>query len=667
MKYPSRRTSLLLLLLLIGSALRFFHIFDMRESPVFDRPVMDPAYHHEWALSLVDGDPITDGEPYFRAPLYPYFLAALYRSGGDPLIRARAAQAIFGVFSLYLIYLLGLRVFSPAVAFLALGMALLYPLFPYFEGELLITSLVVFLDLLLLLQLLRAEKLDRRREWVVAGAVLGLSAIARPNVLLFAPAIPIWLAFLRRWGPRGIAGRTLLTAAGALLLILPITVRNARQGDPVLIASQGGINFYLGNHPGADGWSATAPGIRKDWWGGIEDARILAERSAGRPLRASEVSDYWYGRGLSFFRERPGEAFRLLFRKTYLLVRGGELSNNQIIPFAARYSRVFRLLPLGFGLIVPLALLGMLGGIREKRRLLLVLFLGFYSLSIVSFFICSRYRMPLLPPLLLFAAAALLRLGGDLRRRPARAGGAFLFLGGALFLLNHDFGVPGPVNWALGYQGEGLSLMERGDLDAAEERYRAAIRIDPGSSVAHHDLGVLLRRRGDLEGAVASIRLSLTLDSLNVEAWNNLGITLAAEGKASEAIDAYRRGIALDDRNPNLHANLAFLLQQEGRYEEAIDEYRFFLRSGIADGRIHANLGMALIRAGKTAEGEEELRRGVRVSPGLPGPVILLADHLAATGRAGEAIALLREAAARMPGDRTIERRLVALENGAAP
>ena len=82
--------------------------------------------------------------------------------------------------------------------------------------------------------------------------------------------------------------------------------------------------------------------------------------------------------------------------------------------------------------------------------------------------------------------------------------------------------------------------------------------------------------------------------------------------------------------------------------EEAIEEYRLFLRTGAEDGRIRANLGAALIRTGRIEEGEEEMRRGVRVSPDLPGPALLLADRLAETGRTGEAIAVLRKAAERI-------------------
>ena len=662
------QTRLLLILLLIGITLRIFHIFDMADSPIFDQPVMDPGYHDSWARSIVAGSPITDGEPYFRAPLYPWFLAAIYQVGGGDTLHPRVVQALLGALSLFVAYRIGRRLFRRETALTALFLSLLYPLFPYFDGELLITPIALLLDLVVIDLLLLSLERERWYLWLLAGAALGLSALARPNVLLFAPAVPIWLYLVRRGGGAGLVRAvlrpTLLVAAGTVLLISPVTVRNVREGgDLVWIASQGGINFYLGNHPGADGWSATAPGIRKDWEGGIEDSYLIARRELGREPKASEVSSYWYRRGWDYLRENPGEGAAGFLKKSYLLLHGAELSNNQIIPFAARYSRLFHTLPLGYGLIVPLALLGIALGWRDRRRSLLLLFLGLYSTTIILFFVCSRYRMPLVPILLLYAASALIRLGSDLRRRRWRGGSVKLaVLAGLILLLNTDFGIVPPVNLALGYEGEGLSLMEQGENKEAAARFREAIRHDPGSRNAHHDLGVVLRESGDTEGAIESFRRSLEIDPRNPEAYNNLALTLSMAGRGGEAAEVYREGIAADPRHPGLHVNLAVLLQERGEYEAAAAEYRSFLLSGIRDGRVHANLGLCLIRLGREGEGEAELRKGVGLSPTAPGPPLLLAEYLAGNGRDEEARVLLREASERMPGERSISDALAGLE-----
>ena len=85
---------------------------------------------------------------------------------------------------------------------------------------------------------------------------MGLAALARPNALLLAPMLLVWLL----WSLRerlSFARRLALAAAlsaGVALLVLPATARNyAVGGDLTLITSSGGSNFFVGNNPEANG------------------------------------------------------------------------------------------------------------------------------------------------------------------------------------------------------------------------------------------------------------------------------------------------------------------------------------------------------------------------------------------------------------------------------
>ncbi len=655
--------------ILLASALllKLVHIADMAESPIFENPVMDAGFHHQWAVSILDGEPITAGLPFFRAPLYPHFLAFAYRISGGSLAFPRILQALLGTISLWLIYRIGRRLFNRSIALLAVLLGILYPIPTYYDGELLITTVALFLDLLLILALLESDRKGAAWCWFAAGLLLGLAAITRPNILVFSPAIPVWLWAARRkrfWA--SVALPTLLVAAGAFSVILPVTARNAREGgEPVFIAWQGGLNFYLGNHPGADGWSATAPGIRKDWWGGYEDGIRIPAMAMRRQPAYREISNYWFQRGADFMMENPGEACRLLGRKAYLLFHGAELSNNQILSFSGRYSRVFRNLPLTFGVLAPLSLAGVLLIGRGRSRGLLLLYFVTYSSTLVLFFVCSRFRMPLLPFFLLFASGALLQVAKTVRRKPMKGGGIFLGIIVLMGLLNHDFGLIPPVNQAWGYEGEGISLLAQGRFDEAAGRFRGAIRHNPRSSQAHHDLGIALRESGDPEGAILSFRESLKIEPANAEGYNNLALTLASAGRNEEAIPTYRQGIEIDSRHPGLHVNLAFLLHNLGRYEEAIDEYKAFIRTGMVDGRVHTNLGLCLQEAGRLDEAERELRRGVQLSPREVVPPLRLADYLVIRGNRNEARRVLEEASARMPTMRDFTEALELLEKEA--
>src|SRR5262249_40378707 len=144
------------------------------------------------------------GRPFFRAPLYPWFLAGIFRAFGDGLLLPRLLQCGLGAASIGLVYAIGRRCFGPLAASLAAAIAATYWLLIYFDGELMGETLVVRLVWLApWLTLGLAAKGGRTRS-LAAGLAWGVAALARPNVLLFLPFVPLWLLWIHR--PRSISG-----------------------------------------------------------------------------------------------------------------------------------------------------------------------------------------------------------------------------------------------------------------------------------------------------------------------------------------------------------------------------------------------------------------------------------------------------------------------------
>jgi len=135
---------------------------------MFDAPIMDAKYHDQWAQAIRHGQPFHQG-PYFRAPLYPYFLALIYSLFGHSYLAPRILQFLIGSLSVVLIYFLGKRTFGPAVGRIAAVLAAVYGTFIYFEGELLIPVLIIFLDLLLILAILSTEERPGGWRWLGCG------------------------------------------------------------------------------------------------------------------------------------------------------------------------------------------------------------------------------------------------------------------------------------------------------------------------------------------------------------------------------------------------------------------------------------------------------------------------------------------------------------------
>jgi Flp pilus assembly protein TadD len=55
-------------------------------------------------------------------------------------------------------------------------------------------------------------------------------------------------------------------------------------------------------------------------------------------------------------------------------------------------------------------------------------------------------------------------------------------------------------------------LDQKGDASGAEAAYRAAIKCDPKSTIAHSNLGSLLNKKGDASGAEAAYRAAMKCD-----------------------------------------------------------------------------------------------------------------------------------------------------------
>jgi hypothetical protein len=328
-----------------------------------------------------------------------------------------------------------MRTHGPRVATVVTCMAATYGMFIYYEAEILTTTLGTVLSTAAALLLLEADHRDSPRLFAAAGLALGATAITHATSLVLAPVAFAWILWKRPWDVRrGVAAAAF--AGGLAVLVGGVTLRNVVvSGDPVLIASQGGINFYIGNNEQSDGKSALAPGmpeaaqvISPD--GTYRDsmqvaAKTLAERELGRVLRASEISRYWYDRGFEWMTDHPKAALVHFARKVVYFWNAFEISNNRDLrDQARRFTPLLRFFLWHFAILLPLALFAILRGGMARSRWLLVGFLAVYSLAIAAFFVCARYRQPAVVWLLPFSGAGLVLLFDDLRRaavEPRRA------------------------------------------------------------------------------------------------------------------------------------------------------------------------------------------------------------------------------------------------------
>ena len=109
-------------------------------------------------------------------------------------------------------------------------------------------------------------------------------------------------------------------AAGVLAALAPVVVRNAAVAHQFALAgSQGGLNFYIGNHAGGD--RPVRRGARRAREHGRAVGRHAQGRRAGdrTTLTDAQVSGYFTGLALDWIRAHPGAAAALFARKLALV------------------------------------------------------------------------------------------------------------------------------------------------------------------------------------------------------------------------------------------------------------------------------------------------------------------------------------------------------------
>jgi tetratricopeptide (TPR) repeat protein len=596
----------------LALGVRLIHMWQIRSAPFFSLLLGDSRGYDEWARRLAAGDWIGH-DVFYQAPLYPYLLGLIYAVAGRHLVLVRIVQAVLGSASCVFLALAARRIFSDRVGIAAGAMLALYAPAIFFDGLIQKSTLDVFLICVALWIL--AKNAEDLRSLLALGITMGLLALTRENAMVLIAVVAVWALVVHR------ARAAAVFVMGVAIVLVPVAARNAYVGGGFYVTtSQAGPNFYIGNNAHADGtyqslrFGRGAPEYER------QDATELAELELGRTLTPAEVSAYWTDRALADITAAPGRWARLLIRKFALLWNAAEAVDTESQESHAEYSLPLRVLgSVGhFGVLVPLAVFGMLIAWRDpsKRSTLRLLFalLAAYAASVIAFYVFARYRYPLVPLLMIFAAAGIVAIPDAIRSRSMPRSAWAVVLVAAF------------VNWPL----------------LSKDLMRAVTETNTGAALQAE------RRFGDAE---AHYRKAIALRPDYAPAYSNLGTALRAEGRRSDAVDAYDRAIALQPDFADAHYNLANALVDDAKPDLAVQHFQLALRSIPGSAEVHNNLGIALAARGARDEAIGEFRAAIAADPSAPKAHRNLGDLLASTGRTDEALAEFGRAAKLAPDD----------------
>jgi tetratricopeptide (TPR) repeat protein len=358
-------------------------------------------------------------------------------------------------------------------------------------------------------------------------------------------------------------------AAGMILAVAPATLHNLSAGGGlVLISSQGGITFMQGNGPKSRGLYQPVEGFSGSPLTQEREEKALAEKAVGHPLKASEVSGYWFRRGLEAIQSSPGDYLGLLELKLIRWISSHEYSTEYSLSLEREQIFTLRLLFLPFGFLVAGAAAGAWLGWRTYPRLVPVyLFVAGAAAPPLIFYVSSRYRIAVAPALALLAGVALERLWARIRA------------GAVLDAL--------PISAAVLFLGT-LTLIPYGRDHLFQE------------ANVHYNLGNLYYDAGNYDQAIPEYRQALAVsDSAFYRI--NLGNALTRKGRFEEAIDQYRQVISRKPGFAKAYIQWAKALVEQGRMAEALEQYR----KAVALGLINRDLEVKLRGAAASSAGKE--------------------------------------------------------------
>ncbi len=609
--------------------LRLIHIWNSRHNPTFLAPAIDPAWYDQTAQNILAGS--WGPFPLFRAPVYPTLLAAVYGLFGHDLFAARVLNALLQGGTVWAIWQVGRSYFSPRVGLAAALLFALNGMAIYFAAELVPPSAEMLVGMLAVWSLLRLSRDGGPSALFICGFAWGVAAITRPNFLTLFPLVALGILFLThhpkltlpraRSLPRA-ARALVIWVAAAAIPILPVTAANWLKGQEfVLIASQGGVNFWIGNNPQASGAISVLPGYGNTWT--MEDAAAEASKELGHMPGPGELSRHYYAKGWNFLKVEPVQATRFMIRKTLLFFNHFEISNNKHIAyFSALSPWLPALLWLNFGVLVPFGLLGAWVLWRLPQTKVLVGLILLYMASVVLFFMAARFRMPTVPWFCLLAAGGGVWLFEMVRARAkARQFAPLLLLapGCVLAFMNPWQISEAPVGWARFMEGN--AYLKLNQLDSARVAFLDATRYGEDSGLARLNLGVIASRLGRNTEARQWFESALRDDSGNADAWNNLGTVYESLGDTARAISAYERALRLKpaaaDPRHNLagvHFHLGVAYLKAGADSLAIVHLERCL--GLLETpAVHFDLAIALERQGRLERALAHVDAALRMDP----------------------------------------------------
>ena len=285
------------------------------------------------------------------------------------------------------------------------------------------------------------------------------------------------------------------------------------------------------------------------WTTSVDEAR----RRTGQMLTQSEVSSFWFSEAWRQMRARPGHATTLFMKKVWLFWHGQEIYNTSSVYDGREYSPYLWAMlwrnNINFpsGVLFPLSIAGLLWAVRRKVQIsVLVSFLITITVVVAAFFVCARFRQPIIPVASIFAVYLVAEWWLLLCRRAVKQ--LVILTGTTTFFV--------------------VALNIGGDVDSVSNHSQAKVIA-----------GCTFFDRSHYSDAIPYFERAIAINPNNLQAYDLLGNTLLKLRKSAQAEEVYKKGLAIAPTSAVFNLQLGVISLSTNRCALALDHFRATLRS----------------------------------------------------------------------------------------
>ena len=258
------RTPRRALLVIAGAALVHAALF-----AVYQRPDWDAAWDDQVGYQRLGHVVATTGtftrypgvQPFvpetIRTPMYPFFVAAIYRVAGESHAAVAAGQAVLFALMTLVVYAITARLATTRVALAAAWFTALFPPIPYYGALVLTEVLCTFFVTLGMWTAVRAVQDRRVLDYALTGLFIGLATLTHPRFVLLPIALVVCVGLValrqRDWRSMLSWGWTLAVFA---LVLAPWLAYNVIYVNRFTLSPAGGV----GRATWEGSWQGTWPG-----------------------------------------------------------------------------------------------------------------------------------------------------------------------------------------------------------------------------------------------------------------------------------------------------------------------------------------------------------------------------------------------------------------------